>query len=141
MANYLRFCGTFSVEVLQFFCLPPCLRTYHDMFERACSNMFEHDMTCSNRFEHGYTGQLRLYYTTTHPLLGDVFEAPYLQMLENSAFARCHRVTGVRQSYPRVGLRAPESDPAPEAESARVLARVPGSNYGVLGLVVSFSVF
>ena len=42
--------------------------------------MFEHDMTCSNMFEHGYRGQLRLY-TTTYPLLGDVFEAPYLQML------------------------------------------------------------
>ena len=109
----------------------------HDVFEHVRTR---HDTTCSNMFEHGYRGQLRLY-TTTHPLLGDVFEAPYLQMLENSAFARCHRVTGVRQSYPRVGLRAPESDPAPEAESARVLAKVPGSNYGVLGLVVSFSVF
>ena len=31
--------GLLSVEALRFFCLPPCLRTCHDMFEHACSNM------------------------------------------------------------------------------------------------------
>ena len=42
MANHLRFCGTFSVGVMRLFCLPLCLRTCHDTFEHACSNMFEH---------------------------------------------------------------------------------------------------
>ena len=88
MANYLRFCGTFSVEVLRFFCLPPCLRTCHGMFEHACSNMacsnmtcsnmFEHDMTCSNMFEHGYRGIHAQYHRYPYGPYG-VFKARFLE--------------------------------------------------------------
>ena len=88
MANYLRFCGTFSVEVLRFFCLPPCLRTCHGMFEHACSNMacsnmtcsnmFEHDMTCSNMFEHGYGGIHAQHHRYPYGPYG-VFKARFLE--------------------------------------------------------------
>ena len=88
MANYLRFCWTFGVGALRFFCQPPCLRTCHDMFEHACSNMacsnmtcsnmFEHDMPCSNMFEHGYRGKHAQYHRYPYGPYG-VFKARFLK--------------------------------------------------------------